>query len=122
MDTQIHFSLVSYKPCLSLRITNYVYALCTHGNTQGHQQNPTFHMHRNLVDDWMEHYRMTIGMSSPTLLQLDLSPRKSRHGAYSAKQSDRREERRSLMGIHIPDAVLNARIPSAPSREFKDFV
>ncbi|XP_005107667.1 uncharacterized protein LOC101861687 isoform X2 [Aplysia californica] len=72
---------------------------------------------RNLVDDWLEHYRVTIGLKSPTLLHIGDSPRKSRMGAYSAKTTDGREDRRSTLGISAQDSVVGtARVPSAPSR------
>ncbi|CAL1534535.1 unnamed protein product [Lymnaea stagnalis] len=70
---------------------------------------------RNLIDDWLEHYRVTIGLKSPTLVQLNESPSKSRLGAYSAKVTEGREDRKTTFGFTVRDSVISARIPSAPS-------
>ncbi|GFO23230.1 glutamate-rich protein 6, partial [Plakobranchus ocellatus] len=76
---------------------------------------------RNLVDDWLEHYRVTIGLKSPMLIQLSETPRmrpRSRGGAYSAKTTaDGRENRRSTLGLTARESLIDtARVPSAPSR------
>ncbi|KAK3768351.1 hypothetical protein RRG08_031140 [Elysia crispata] len=76
---------------------------------------------RNLVDDWLEHYRVTIGLKSPMLIQLSESPHtrpRSRGGAYSAKTTvDGRENRRSTLGLTGRETLVDtARVPSAPSR------
>ncbi|CAG5121479.1 unnamed protein product [Candidula unifasciata] len=62
---------------------------------------------RNLVDDWLEHYRITIGLQSPTLRQISDTPHKPRTETWSAKTADRKEDR----GVPGP-----ARSPSAPSK------
>ncbi|RUS74576.1 hypothetical protein EGW08_017657, partial [Elysia chlorotica] len=77
---------------------------------------------KNLVDDWLEHYRVTIGLKSPILIQLSETPRmrpRSRGGAYSAKTTfDGRENRRDTLGLTGRETLVDtARVPSAPSRE-----
>ncbi|GFR69725.1 glutamate-rich protein 6 [Elysia marginata] len=76
---------------------------------------------KNLVDDWLEHYRVTIGLKSPMLIQLSETPctrPRSRGGAYSAKTTaDCRENRRSTLGLTGRESLVDtARVPSAPSR------
>ncbi|KAH9503808.1 hypothetical protein Btru_066692 [Bulinus truncatus] len=66
---------------------------------------------RILVDDWLEHYRITIGLKSPTLEKLRETPRKSRVGAYSAKITESREDRKNTFGF----SLISARVPSAPT-------
>ncbi|XP_055882400.1 uncharacterized protein LOC106072114 isoform X4 [Biomphalaria glabrata] len=66
---------------------------------------------RILVDDWLEHYRITIGLKSPSLEQVRETPRKSRVGAYSAKMTESREDRKNTFGF----SLISARVPSAPT-------
>ncbi|XP_059152679.1 uncharacterized protein LOC131938590 isoform X2 [Physella acuta] len=71
---------------------------------------------RILIDDWMEHYRVTIGLMSPTLGQLNDSPRKSRVGAFSAKATEGKEHRITTFGFNVRELSVSKRAPSAPSR------
>ena len=74
-------------------------------------------LYRNLVDDWMEHYRIAVGLTSPALLSVSETPHYSiatRH-AKSAKQSeDSLMIRKAVLGIDDDDNLKKARVPSAP--------
>lgn len=73
---------------------------------------------RNLIDDWMEHYRIAIGLMSPTLTSMPASPRiRRRRETQSAKSWDGdKVQRRGDMGVEQKDVLSSTlRAPSAPS-------
>ena len=73
--------------------------------------------YRNLVDDWMEHYRIALGLSSPMLETLSAAPPYSiaTRQAKSAKQSDAGLMiRKAILGVDDDDNLRRARVPSAP--------
>lgn len=75
-------------------------------------------LYRNLIDDWLEHYRVTIGLKSPTLTQLTNTPHRKRSGTFSAKEADRKEDNREPFDLNISESrVDKGRSPSAPSSE-----
>ncbi|XP_053377067.1 uncharacterized protein LOC123530542 isoform X4 [Mercenaria mercenaria] len=73
---------------------------------------------RNLVDDWMEHYRIAVGLTSMSLLNVKENPNYSiaNRNIKSARISDHQLEiRRAVLGVD--DHVIpkkKSRIPSAP--------
>ena len=79
---------------------------------------------RNLIDDWMEHYRIAVGLSSPALQAVSERPQYSieTRQAKSAKQSEHSLMiRKAVLGID--DDVENlkkARVPSAPLGKYCD--
>ncbi|XP_076447540.1 uncharacterized protein LOC143284598 isoform X2 [Babylonia areolata] len=73
---------------------------------------------RQLIDDWMEHYRIAIGLSSPHLHAMPESPRvRRRRQTQSAKPWDGDKiERRGTLGLEQKEVTINVmRAPSAPS-------
>ncbi|KAK7484126.1 hypothetical protein BaRGS_00024615 [Batillaria attramentaria] len=73
---------------------------------------------RNLIDDWMEHYRIAIGLTSPHLTTMPESPHiRRRREIQSAKPWDGdKVERRGALGMDQKDVLSSTmRAPSAPS-------
>ncbi|XP_041349988.1 uncharacterized protein LOC121369160 isoform X2 [Gigantopelta aegis] len=72
---------------------------------------------RNLVDDWMEHYRITVGLSSPSLNMMSDSPRMRVRYSQSAKLSDDKFNRQASLGISSAEETKTRalRAPSAPA-------
>jgi hypothetical protein len=76
------------------------------------------HVIRNLIDDWMEHYRIAIGLQSPSLTLMSDSPRiRRRRQTQSAKALDGDKlQRRGMLGVEQKEAPgVSVRAPSAPS-------
>lgn len=74
---------------------------------------------RILVDDWMEHYRLAVGLSSPHLQNVRETPTYSisSRNVKSAKTSDYQLMiRRAILGVEDFEETprKKSRIPSAP--------
>ncbi|KAL8576950.1 hypothetical protein ACOMHN_024226 [Nucella lapillus] len=73
---------------------------------------------RQLIDDWMEHYRIAIGLTSPSLHAMPDSPYvRRRRQTQSAKPWDGDKiERRGALGVEQREATITVlRAPSAPA-------
>ena len=71
---------------------------------------------RNLVEDWLEHYRIAMGISSPHLRTLPSAPHHRRRQAQSAKSSPAgvRVIIESI-STQVPRPSTKHRAPSAPA-------
>ena len=69
------------------------------------------------MEDWLEHYRIAMGLSSPYLQNVRDGPAYSiatRH-AKSARQSDHQQLiRKAILGVDDDMPPTKTRIPSAP--------
>lgn len=79
-----------------------------------------FFFGRNLVDDWMEHYRLAIGMSSPHLRSMQDKPGWRNRHTQSAKSPGGRVILESA-ATSVPRPDISLRVPSAPvGKEHQD--
>lgn len=84
---------------------------------------------RNLVDDWLEHYRLAVGLKSPHMLNVRESPDFSSQARniQSAKLADSGQAARlKHLGLETLVDYKKQRAPSAPlgksNKDFRDFL
>lgn len=82
---------------------------------------------RNLVDEWLDVYRIALGIASPQLKNMKPTVDWSRQGLHTAKslpahsQNNNADELASTPMPDVPDTERTARVPSAPSGNFRIF-
>ncbi|XP_078001510.1 uncharacterized protein LOC144453994 isoform X1 [Glandiceps talaboti] len=76
---------------------------------------------KNLTEDWMEHYRIAVGISSPHLFRMQSAPRFRKHrNIQSAKSvpdelpSSKDPQQRPYTSSPLPEPKVSIRAPSAP--------
>ncbi|XP_064632512.1 uncharacterized protein LOC135490876 isoform X2 [Lineus longissimus] len=70
---------------------------------------------RNVVEDWMDHYRMSLGISSPHIRNMRDVPDVRKRGVQSAKSSPGEVISAREAGSPLPDTTdMQMRSPSAP--------
>ncbi len=77
-----------------------------------------FYLCRNTVEDWLEHYRIAIGISSPHLKSVTGIPARRQRQVQSAKSSPGGcRVILESMATSIPRHSVEPRVPSAPPGE-----
>ncbi|XP_071960545.1 uncharacterized protein [Antedon mediterranea] len=78
---------------------------------------------KNICDDWMEHYRLAIGITSPHLRNMSIGPRRRTRSTHSAKSvpgcfapclKENVDEMKEYNPTFVPEVSISSRVPSAP--------
>ena len=78
-------------------------------------------MFRNIVDDWLEHYRLSCGMKSPHLKGVHEQPSHKHIRLVKSAKPPAQGARAIIesMATAVPKVTISPRIPSAPAGKTK---